>query len=344
MDDQLRARAAAAMNDGLAALERRDYQSACAGFDLALPLIRQLGFLESEAAALYNLGLCRARMRQPAAARAALEASVALRDANPGWDRYYLVEARGWLARALAEVGEIDAADRMLAGIWLEILQKAGEGSVLFGETLVHQAFLEHARGDQMRAEAMLRRAHYLLDAIGAGGRAEDAFGDQVRLVAAARPGPPARLARDRLVAVVELSHTLMRWQPHERGFAGSGDLPKTWFFSLPAAWRGDDLDARARPVLVRIFADGNLRLNSSEPADAGYLEVTGHRCRILDDGEIAGRPWNETAVVWEPSTVYLVEERWAMPLGRNEIEALVGGGPEPTLARLEAEAHAPPP
>ena len=41
-------------------------------------------------------------MRQPEAARAALEASIALRDANPGWDRYYLVEARGWLARALA--------------------------------------------------------------------------------------------------------------------------------------------------------------------------------------------------------------------------------------------------
>jgi hypothetical protein len=67
-----------------------------------------------------------------------------------------------------------------------------------------------------MRAEAMLRRAHYLLDAIGAGGRAQDAFCDQIRLVAAARPDPPARLGRARLVAVVELSHTLMRWQPHE--------------------------------------------------------------------------------------------------------------------------------
>jgi tetratricopeptide (TPR) repeat protein len=295
----------------------------------------------SLAAGLHNLAIATTRGGDPRRGLEIARQAVALHEAIDGAAHPNTVESRLVEAFALIETGELEAAGSLIRRAARAILAGAGESSAWFADALLTEARRVARQGDGIAAEALARRAMFILKQEGAGpSQRKLRERDAAALGPLWRTGSKARDAGDVALWRVSMQHTLRSYRAATLDFVPAGSLPKEWYFFVPAGWAPSEAPYAARLA----FAEANRFLNSREPADAGFLDATQATASLPDAHELENTKFAERlgARVWESSMAYsLVRGDLCVPLSPVEFaRALAARGvSDAALTLLGADA-----
>ena len=232
------------------------------------------------------------------------------------------------------------------------ILAGAGEAHQFFSRALLVEARRVAITGDGGAAEALARRAVFVLrqrDApaavVAEAERDSAAIPSLWRGIAAASGPEEVRLWR------IEIQHTLRRYQVASLDFIGSGGQPLLWYFFAPA-WADLRNPAEAMRWAQLVFADASAALTAREPADANFLDATSAVGTEPSPADLAATDFIALfrKRVWEESCAFsLVEGKRSLPLAPTPFaRALVRlhyatGRPRRTSSRGSTWAWTPP-
>ncbi len=250
----------------------------------------------------HNLAIAATRSGDPKRGLNAAVQAVALHASLEGLGDPITVDSRLVEAYARVETGDLDGA--LIRRIGTVILNGAGEAHSYFGNALMVEARRVARLGDGPAAEALARRALYILK----GGDTHPMLLDLQRRAAIElqslwRTGKPARDSKEIVLCRLRLQHTLRRFQAETLDFAPSGDRPKEWLVFVPATW---PLTAQ---IAHLIFADLSRHLAAREPADPHFLDATSAAVTIVSDADLREMKLAELyqAKTWEPTVAFSV-------------------------------------
>jgi len=296
---------------------------------------------DAHATCLHNLALALTRSGDAAGGVETAKRALTLRERVSGPFHPMTVDTRLIAAYAWIESGDLETAALEIRKAAQPILRNAGERHSYFGDALLTEARRVAREGDGYAAEALARRALFILGQAGIETsvleqRQKDA-GDLGRLW---RTGSKAGDADDVVLWRVTLQHTLRRYQVDTLDFAPSGDRPKEWFFFVPAGWPRTQVGYACRLV----FAAANVMLNAREPSDPNFLDATQATAAIPDAAALATTDFAALfgRRVWEPTIAYsLVHGDRGVPLSPGDFaRALAARGvPDAPLLPLIADA-----
>jgi tetratricopeptide (TPR) repeat protein len=269
----------------------------------------------SIAADLHNLAIAWTRSGDAARGLEVARKAVALHEKVDGPYHPNTVETQLIAAYALIETGDLEKAGAEIRRAAKVILGQAGEAHGYFADALLTEARRVARLGDGCAAEALARRAMFILATADISAavlkqRQRDAA-DLERLW---RTGHPARNTRDVALWRMSIQHTLRRYQVDTLDFSPSGDRPKEWFFFVPGNWPRSQAHYAARLV----FAEANRGLNQREPSDPHFLDATQATATVPDLRELGELRFADLFQrrVWEPSVAFsLVKGQWGVPL-----------------------------
>jgi hypothetical protein len=250
----------------------------------------------------HNLAIAATRGGNPKRGVEAAMKAVALHESLSGIGHPTTVESRLVEAYARVETGDLDGA--LIRRIGTVILNGAGEAHSYFGDALMVEARRVARLGDGPAAEALARRALYILKNGGAHPTVIDLQRRAaIELQSLWRTGAPAKSSKDIVLCRLALQHTLRRFQPETLDFAPSGDRPKEWLVFVPATW---PLTAQ---IAHLIFADLSADLAAREPADAHFLDATSATLTPVTDADLREMKLAELykARTWEPTVAFSV-------------------------------------
>jgi len=298
----------------------------------------------SLASCLHNLAMAETHSGDVQRGLETARRASALRAQLDGPDHPYTIETRIVEAYALVESGHLEEAGTLIRRSAQVILGGAGEAHPYFADALLAEARRLARLGDGVAAEALARRAVFLLKQLGYSQAAIDQREREgVALLGLWRAGSNARSPSDVALWRVSMQHTLRRYRVATLDFAPSGDRPAEEFFFVPATWPL----SQARYVANVVLADANAVLNSQEPADANFVDVTQAVATAPGAEELRGMNFAEafrSRRTWETSIAYnVVNGSRSFPLSPVDFgRALAARGvPDALLAPLGVDASA---
>ena len=275
-------------------------------------LVKLPAQVNSLAAALHNLAMSQVRGGDAKAGLATAAEAVALREKINGKAHPLTIETSFVLALAQIDAGELEKAGAVIRTGALGVLQGAGEAHGFFADALLLEARRQARLGDGTAAEALARRALFVIGQAGissAGARQRQLDAAEIRKLWRTRPA-----SKNVALWRVSMQHTLRRYRVATLDFEGSGDRPKEWFFFVPAEWPVSDV----RYATQLVFGTTNAFLNAREPADANFLDATLAVATVPTEAELLAVPLDAAfrSFVWEPSIAFnLMSGASATPL-----------------------------
>ncbi len=264
---------------------------------------------ESGASILHNLAVALVRGGNASMALTFARSAVALRARLNGPNHPSYIETRLVEALALVDSGQLAEAAPILREAAQTVLAGVGEAHAFFADALLIEGRRLARLGDGAAGEALARRALFVAGRAGMpAGALEDRRLDAAAIGPIWRTGPKAEGPRDVRLWRVELQHTLRRYQVQTIDFIGSGDAAKVWYYFVPSGVSPAHPERALR--LVRLaLADASALLNSREPADANFLDVTSFVAREPTIPELLATPMDAVfkARTWENSVAYSV-------------------------------------
>lgn len=261
---------------------------------------------DAHATSLHNLAMALTRGGNAVRGLETAKRALSLRERVSGIYHPTTVDTRLIAAYAWIESGDLETAALEIRKAAQPILLNAGEQHSYFGDALLIEARRVARLGDGCAAEALARRALFILQQAGVEPSVlEQRRKDALDLGRIWRTGSKARDAGDVALWRVTLQHTLRRYQVATLDFAPSGDRPKEWFFFVPAGWPLTQVGYACRLV----FATANLMLNAREPSDPNFLDATQATATVPEASELAKVEFAALfgRRVWEPTIAYSV-------------------------------------
>ena len=280
-----------------------------------------------EASIQHNLGMALHRSGKAREAEGPIRTALAIHEKVNGRDHPITVETMLLAGTILADSGKAGDSVAMIRNGAAVILSGAGESHPFFSRALLAMARNFAYLGDGAAAEALTRRANFILDQCNVTGRVREGYDLDVRDIPAMwRTGKAASGPGDIRLWRVDFQHTLRRYQASALDYAGSGEMPKTWYFFVPGV-----LDAGNRTDVMHVvriaLADANRRLNAREPADANFLDVTSAAATDLSPADLAALPPRDLFPqrTWEDATAFsLVRGRLSSALPQGDFALAV--------------------
>jgi hypothetical protein len=205
-----------------------------------------------------------------------------------------------------------------------ELARTIGDGAPYY-ELLCLVAGHAWHRGEQCRAESLLRRASLIADSLdrdplGAAARLAGWISSSLRCDAAT-----ALRARGDTVLDVELTCTLMRLDAATLDHVPALALDDHWLVVTSVASGGGKLAARCAVLVEAIMAHHNRGLAASAPYDPHYIGITRVEARRVDAAEAATLAAALRRSAWSPSPLYAIDGARFAPLSLAQLHALVG-------------------
>ncbi len=298
----------------------------------------------SLASCLHNLAMAQTHSGDVQRGLETARSASALRVRLDGPDHPLTIETRIVEAYALVESGHLEEAGTLIRNAAQVILSGAGEAHPYFADALLAESRRLARSGDGLAAEALARRAVFLLKKLGYSQAAIDQRErEAVELLALWRTGSNARKPSDVALWRVSMLQTLRRYRVATLDFAPSGERPAEEFFFVPANWPL----SRARYVASVVLGDANAVLNSQEPADPNFVDVTQAVATAPGAEELLGINFAQafrSRHSWEKSIAYnVVSGNRGYPLSTVDFgRALAAWGvPDTPLAPLGVDAPA---
>lgn len=330
---------------GLSLLRLRRFGEAAQALERA---VAQLSIRESEspqtlASSKHNLAMAYTRGGDPQRGLAAAKNALAAREQLDGPYHPLTIETKLVSAYAQIECGDLAGAGTAIRAAAKVILAGPGEGHAFFADALLTEARRVAREGDGAAAEALARRALYLLKQSGADRASLTQHEtDAAALAPLWRTAPKAQSVSDLALWQVRMDVTLRCYQADTLDFAPAPPREKVWFFFVPARWPAHWALHAARLT----FAGISQGLSSREPADPNFLDALAAEARVPGEPELtaAALPQAFQARIWEPSIAYsLVRGGVSLPLSVHGFALALAafGVPDHLLLPLGVEANA---
>jgi len=205
-----------------------------------------------------------------------------------------------------------------------EVARTIGDGAPYY-ELLCMVAEQAWHRGEQCRAESLLRRAKLIADSLdrdplGAADRLASWIGGSLRCDPAIAANAPTATLID-----VELTCALMQLDGPTLDHVPMLALEDRWLVVTSIASGGGKLAARCALLVDAIMAHHNRGLAASAPYDPHFIGVTRITARRVDASEAAVLAPQLRRSAWSPSPLYAVDGARFAPLTLAQLHALVG-------------------
>jgi tetratricopeptide (TPR) repeat protein len=291
------------------------------------------------AAGLHNLAMAHTRGGDARRGLEAAQKALALRQKINGPSHPSTIETLLIEAYARIEMGDLDGAGAQIRRAGRAVLSGGGEAHSFFADVLLTEARRVARKGDGCAAEALARRAMFILKQAGIPNAVlEQRERDAHALGMLWKTGSPAKDVGDVALWRISMQHTLRRYQAATLDFASSSDRPMEWFFFVPADWPLSQALYAARLA----FAGTNMTLNKRQPSDPNFLDVTQATASVPDLKELRDTKFADRfrERVWEASIAYTtVSGTMSLPLKPADFaRALAAQGvpSEPLLPLVE--------
>jgi hypothetical protein len=229
----------------------------------------------------------------------------------------------------MADLHELRAAysrrDPAADSLRRELARTIGDG-VPYYELLCLVAEQAWSRGEQCRAESLLRRASLIADSLD-----HDPRGAARRLTAwiaeSLRCDPDA--ARVNLASCtvldVELTCALMRFDHATLDHVPMMCLDDRWLIVTSIASGGGKLSARCAVLVDAIMAHHNRGLAASAPYDPNLIGLERVDARLVGSTEVGSPAAALRRSAWSPSPLYVIDGARFAPLSLKQLHAIVG-------------------